>query len=101
MNAARFFQQTAAWEKLTGSDPYEGDTFDAAQDISVRWYTSNDLVRDAQGNEVVSSGRISTTTEVSVGDKVTDEMSRERRVVTVRKNRDTRGKFSHYVAHLK
>lgn len=100
MNPSRFFQQTAVWEARTSSDAYTGDTFASPVTINVRWYTENELVRNDEGREVTTSARISTLTAVKVGDRVTDEMTRERTIVTVRKNRDTRGVFSHYVAWL-
>ena len=101
MNAARYFQQTASWEQLTASNSYSGDTYATASTINVRWFTENELVRNDDGQEEVASARVSTTTAISVGDRITAEDGRARIVIQVRKNRSVAGLVSHYVGWLK
>lgn len=100
MDVARFFKQTAVWEARLATDHHRGTTYDTATTIAVRWFTGERVVRTAQGREVVSGSRVSTLAAVREGDRITDEDGRQREVVAVRKNRNTRGQFSHYVADL-
>lgn len=98
MDAARFFRQTTPWEGLTGSNSYSGDTFAAPVDILVRWHIGHELIRNAEGQEVTTSGSFSTMQAVNLGDRVTDPYGVKRRIVQIRTNRDTRGNLSHYRA---
>jgi len=102
---AQFLTQEATWEKLTGRNSYTGNTYDDPETINVRWYTETERVDASagvadQGVRHVSTTHISTQTEVSVGDRITDENGVARFVEAVRKNRAANGTFSHYVATL-
>lgn len=97
---ARFLRQEATWEKLLSTDSYSGDTYDDPETISVRWFTETDRLMTDREVIRVSSSMISTTTAVSVGDRITDENGTVRYVESVRKNRSVKGAFSHYVAAL-
>ncbi len=102
---AQFLTQEATWEKLTGTNSYTGNTYNAPVTINVRWYTETKRVDASagaadQGVRHLAVTHISTQTAVSVGDRVTDENGVERFVESVRKNRAANGTFSHYVATL-
>lgn len=96
----RFLKQAATWEPLTASDPYTGDTYGTPVPIRVRWFNERELVLTSEAEEVTSSAHISCLEAVKVGDRITDEEGRRRKVITTRRNRATRGAFSHYVAYL-
>jgi hypothetical protein len=98
--AARFLRQEATWQRLLSSDSYNGDTYDDAETIAVRWFTETDRLDTAQGITRVATTYISTLTEVAVGDRITDENGTIRFVESVRKNRSVKGTVSHYVAAL-
>jgi len=100
MSVAHLFKQEATLEVRQATDSYAGDTFDDPVTIDVRWFNEVQAVRTDDGTQYVSSSHISTLVEVKAGDRVTDEDGVVRRVVEVRKNRSTRGVFSHYVAYL-
>lgn len=98
MNVTRFFREATAWEALTDSNSYSGDTFAAPVSIRVRWNVGHELIRNAEGVEVTTSGSFSTTEAVGLGDRVTDPSGTTRRIVQVRNNRDVHGRTSHYRA---
>ena len=100
MNVARFLRQEATLESLTARDSYSGNTYDDPVTINVRWFTETDRVDNGERVIRTSSSHISTTTEVKVGDRITDENGTVRYVEAVRKNRSAKGTFSHYVASL-
>ena len=100
MRVARFFQQSATHEPKAGVNGYGEPSFGTAELIRVRWQTGNELVRTQDGQEVTSAASLSTLTEVTVGDRITDEAGIDRTVVQVRVNRHTRGRLSHYRAWL-
>lgn len=100
MDVARFFTQTAVLERRTASDAYDGNTYATGTTVNVRWFTEATVVRTNDRREVISSAHVSLTNTVTEGDRITDESGRAREVVLVRKNRDTRGTFSHFVAYL-
>ena len=97
---AQFLTQEATWEKVTGRNSYTGNTYEDPETINVRWYTETNRVDTGSGIVTTASTFISTQTEVSVGDRITDEDGVERFVESVRKNRAANGTFSHYVAAL-
>lgn len=97
----RFLQQTATLKRSNGTDSYGEQTYASGVSIAVRWFYENKMVRDTEGREVVSTAHISTKESISTQDLVTDEDGRDREVIAVRKNRDVRGVFSHFVASLK
>jgi len=107
VNVQRFLRQEATLERRTGSDSYAGDTFDAPVTIAVRFFTETERVdNDGSASDAarsitrIASTYVSTTASVSVGDRITDENGTARYVESVRKNRDVKGTFSHFVAAL-
>lgn len=95
-----FLRQTAVLERRTATSAREGNTYTAAETIRVRWYSEETVLRFDDGREIISGAHISTPALISEGDRLTDEDGRARAIVRVRRNRDTRGAFSHYVGYL-
>lgn len=101
MRVARFFRESATLQRLTGGNDFSGRTYDPPEEIKVRWYTENRLIRDDEGQELTTNARVSTVTEVRNGDLITPGAGGTARTVRqVRTNRDVRGRFSHYIAWL-
>jgi len=96
-----FLQQTATLKRSTGPNAYGEQGHAAGVTVNVRWFYQNEMVRNDEGREVVSSAHISLKDSITTQDLVTDENGRDREVITVRKNRDVDGIFSHFVAYLK
>ena len=63
--------QTATWKRKTGNDGYGQPVFALPTTIKVRWEGKRRLVRDAQGNQVVSEARVYCIDGVSTGDVLT------------------------------
>lgn len=63
----------AAWEPLTGRDTYGAPTYGAPTSFACRLVRENRLVRDAQGDEVVSTAHVwlGGTPAVAPDDRVT------------------------------
>jgi len=62
--------QAATWKRKTGQDEYgEPDTVDT--DIRVRWEGKRRMVRNQQGQEVVSEARVYCKEAVQPGDIMT------------------------------
>ncbi len=95
-----FLRQTAALERRTGTSAYTGNTYTTPETIRVRWYSQETVLRFDDGREVISDAHISTRAAITEGDRITDERGRAREIVRVRRNRDTRGAFSHWVGYL-
>lgn len=95
-----FLRQTAVLERRTATSAREGNTYAAPETIDVRWYSEETVLRFDDGREIVSGSHISTRALISEGDRVTDEDGRARAIVRVRRNRDTRGAFSHWIGYL-
>jgi len=100
VNVQRFLRQEATLEVLQARDSYDGNTYDDPQTIAVRFFTETERVDDGEGITRVASTYVSTTATVKVGDRITDENGTARYVESVRKNRDVKGSFSHFVAAL-
>ncbi len=64
-----YLTQTATWKRLTGYGP-DGPIY-AETVIKVRWEGKRRLVRDRQGAEVVSEGRVYCVEAVRAGDVLT------------------------------
>lgn len=96
----RYLKQTARWHRRTAADPYAGSTYSDEGPIKVRWHEEAQLVTTHDQSEVTSSAHVSAIEPISVGDLITGDDGREREVVAVRVNRDTRGAYSHRVAYL-
>ena len=100
MRASDFFRERASLERLQARDAYSGDTFYDPEDIWVRWLQETQQVQTASGREVLTVSRVSTMTPLSEGDRLAHEDGHTGRVVRVRRNRRTDGRFSHYTAEL-
>lgn len=96
----RFLKQAAVLERRTATDAYRGTSYAAPETIKVRWHAEVTVLRTDDGREITSNAHISTATEITEGDRLTDEAGRAREILRVRRNRDTRGRFSHYVGYL-
>lgn len=96
----RFMRQQVVWKKLLSSDDYAGNIYGAPQTINARWYDEHVMIHTTDDTETLSTSHISCVETVEIGDLITDRAGREREVLTVRLNRDTRGRYSHRVAYL-
>jgi hypothetical protein len=96
----RFFLQKCTLERRLGTDAYSGNSYGVPSEIRVRWFNQATVVRTETDREVTSDAHISTATVIRVGDRITDEDGRKREVIVVRRNRNTRGEFSHFVGYL-
>lgn len=96
----RFLRQTAVWKQRTGGDAYTGATYTTGTTIWVRWFDENQLINTDDETEVLSRAHISAREDLKVGDVIVDASGRDREILTVRLNRDTRGQTSHRVAYL-
>lgn len=98
--AQRFMRQPVVWKKLLTRDPYGGNIYGPARTINARWYDELVMIHTDDETETLSRSHISCVEVVEIGDTITDAQGREREVLTVRLNRDTRGRYSHRVAYL-
>ncbi len=62
-----YLNQTATWKHLVSSDGYPPQP-DVGTAIKVRWEARRRLVRNAQGQEVVSEARVYCTEAIQPGD---------------------------------
>lgn len=93
------FPTTVTWRRKTGSDPYEGDTYQD-QTIQVRWEADRALVRSPTGDEVVSEARVFTADPVATGDVLIGEDLRPWPVIGTSRIQDLHGRTSHYEVRL-
>lgn len=63
----QYLNQTATWKQATGLNEY-GEPIITSQTIKVRWEGKRRLVRDKQGQEVVSEARVFCLEPVQPGD---------------------------------
>lgn len=63
-----YLNQTAFWRHVTGRDDFNDPAYAADQPITVRWEARRRLVRNAQGDQVVSEARVFTEASVEPGD---------------------------------
>lgn len=96
MNPQRFFTETASLEVRTGVNHYTGNAYADPQTIRVRRAGDSDLVRDEDGNEVVTQEHVATLTPLALGDRITLDGT-PRTIVKVHQVRDVRGRTTHYV----
>lgn len=66
---ADYLNQTATWKKVTGYNEF-AEPITTSQTIKVRWEGKRRLVRDKQGQEVISEARFFCLEEVQPGDIV-------------------------------
>jgi hypothetical protein len=64
-----YLNQRAVWKRKTGSNEY-GEPTTSSKTISVRWEGKRRLVRDNQGQEVVSEARVFCIEPVKPGDEL-------------------------------
>lgn len=64
-----YLNQTATWKRVTGLNEY-GEPITTCQTIRVRWEGKRRLVRDKQGQEVVSEARFFCLDPVQPGDLI-------------------------------
>ena len=62
-----YLNQTATWKRVIGQNMY-GEPETEEKEIKVRWEGKRRLVRDNQGQEVVSEARVFCTEAVKPGD---------------------------------
>jgi len=65
-----YLNQTAKWNRKTGTNSYGEPTFATPADIKVRWEGKRRLVRDNEGREVVSEARVFCTEAMKPGDEL-------------------------------
>lgn len=62
------FKQTVTYKSVTGRDQYRAPTYGAANTAQARVEPKRKLIRDAQGNEVVSTHVVYTAAAVVITD---------------------------------
>ena len=77
-----YLNQTAIWHYTTGQMNEYGEPVTKQKTIKVRWEGKRRLVRDNQGQEVVSEARVFCIEPVKPGDKL-EYAGREWPVITV------------------
>jgi hypothetical protein len=100
LKARSFFRERAILERLVTADSYSGDTFAEPLTIRVRLLAESEMIRTGDGREIVTAGRISTMTPLAEGDRITHAYGLTGRIVRVRRNHGTDGRFSHYVGDV-
>jgi hypothetical protein len=96
----RFLTDSIVLERRSASSDFNGNTYAAGVSIPARFHAQAEVVRTYDGREITSSSHVSTRETISPGDRVTDQYGVKREVVTVRRNKNTRGAFSHFVGYL-
>lgn len=76
-----YLNQIATWHYVTGKNSYGEPTF-SSKSISVRWEGKRRLVRDKQGQEIVSEARVFCLEPVQPGD-ILEYDGRDWPVITV------------------
>ena len=64
-----YLNQTATWYYVTGYDDYN-KPITGSKTIPVRWEGKRRLVRDKEGNEVISEARVFCMANVKTGDRL-------------------------------
>jgi len=96
----RFLTGEVLLERRIGSDAFNGNTYAAGVLIVARLHQEAVVVRSYDGREITSNSHVSTKDTIAPGDRITDAYGVAREVVTVRRNTNTRGVFSHFVGYL-
>jgi hypothetical protein len=63
-----YLNQNARWKKLISKDGYPPQPEEPGTEIKVRWEAKRRLVRNAQGQEVVSEARVFCLESIQPGD---------------------------------
>jgi len=64
-----YLNQRAVWKKVVGYNDYN-EPITGNKKIPVRWEGKRRLVRDKEGNEVISEARVFCTADVKTGDRL-------------------------------
>lgn len=89
-----YLNQTATWKQVTGRDAY-GQPITQNKQIKVRWDGYRKLVRDKQGQQVVSEGTVICMEPIQPGDILNDG-NRDWPVITVSTFPDLNGNIFYY-----
>lgn len=90
---ADYLNQTAVWKKVNGTNEY-GEPVTTEQTIKVRWEGKRRLVRDTQGQQVVSEATVYCLEDVKPGDIMIWD-GRDWSVIAVSEFPDLYGRISH------
>ena len=63
-----YLNQIARWKKMVSEGGYPPQPQEPGTEIKVRWEAKRRLVRDAQGQEVVSEARVFCLADIQPGD---------------------------------
>lgn len=85
-----YLNQTATWKRVVGRNGYGEPVFEESS-IKVRWEGRRRLVRNKQGQEVISEARVFCTENVQPGD-VLEYGGKEWPVITVSEMPGVNGK---------
>jgi hypothetical protein len=91
---AEYLTHAATWRRVTATNAYGEPTYEDTQ-IAVFWEGRRNLVRDAQGQQVVSEGKVYTTALVDTGDALIFADGSEWPVINVSEMSGLDGKASH------
>jgi hypothetical protein len=94
-----YLSKTATLRAFTGYDRTGSPNYDE-RTIRVRWEGRRALVRDAQGNQVVSEARFYTDSPVTSGDTIVDLQDNEWTAISVSEHETLSGEVSHYEVYL-
>jgi len=89
-----YLNQTAIWKRVVGQNMY-GEPETEEQEIKVRWEGKRRLVRDKEGQEVVSEARVFCIEQVKPGDLL-EYNDREWSVISVSTVPGLDGEVNHY-----
>ena len=92
---ADYCNEKAQWKHLTGNDEYGDPVYAPPVTIDCRIERKHRLVRDRQGNQVVSDSRIYTPSPVKCDDVVNDRV-----VIADEDIKDLDGNVEGYVVYL-
>ncbi|MDQ7794146.1 MAG: hypothetical protein RDU89_07000 [bacterium] len=92
--AASYLNQTAVWKRMISPDGYPPQPEAPGTSIKVRWEARRRLVRNAQGQEVVSEARVFCLEAVQPGD-VLSYGGRDWPIIAVSEVTDLGGAVAH------
>ncbi len=92
--AAAYMHQAAVWKRMVSADGYPPQPEEPGTPIKVRWEAKRRLVRNAQGQEVVSEARVFLVEYVRPGD-VLNYGGRDWPIIAVGEVPDLGGAVSH------
>ncbi len=93
-----YLNQEATWKTVSSTDEYSQPTF-VVSAIKVRWEKVRRLVRNKQGDEVVSESRVYCKEAVKVGDVLTYDGT-DFTIITVNSAVDLNGRVQWYEVAL-